>query len=98
MTPQQLDQLWTRIGWFASRRSLTPAEEDFAEAAWASCTDNLRVLFESGGADAALHRATCQGQVEAAEALIVCGASTRVRTRACKTLIEIARKECKFLR
>ena len=45
-----------------------------------------------------LHRATYLGEVEAAEALIVLGADTRLRTRARKTALELARLGCKYLR
>ncbi len=44
-----------------------------------------------------LHRATYLGEVESTEALIVLGADTRLRTRARKTAIELARLGCKYL-
>ena len=45
-----------------------------------------------------LHRAAYGGHVDAAEALIVCGADTRIETKTGKTPLQVARLGCKFLR
>jgi|GEM_PF-2707255 hypothetical protein len=45
-----------------------------------------------------LHRATYEGQVDAAEALIVLGASTKIKTKSGKDPLESARLDCKYLK
>ena len=46
----------------------------------------------------ALHLATSKGRVEVAEALIVLGASTRIKNRKGKTPLEVARMDCRYLK
>lgn len=83
----------------ARRASLQlAAEHDRAEAIGILAASGAELDTQDRKGRTPLHRATYEGKVEAAEALLAAGADPLVPNKGGKNVFEIARKDAKYLR
>ena len=68
------------------------------EIIWLLAENGADLDIPDASGRTALHLASYNGSIEAAEALIVLGASTTAKTKKGKTPLEVARMECRYLK
>ena len=74
------------------------AEKAAVESIWLRSEYGADLDAQDGKGRTALHRATYEGRVDAAEALIVLDADTTIEMKSGKNPLEVARLDCKYLK